>query len=206
MKHVGKMQNNGAKVVVAYRTLPGDSSSALVIGTNSLSDSWHDAVINLVQETSGQQSNELADLLAVRKFPDGLNMLEGLHKRGHLKKVPTAGVIMTPSPNTSIPLNELNELIATQKGITVDELAVTDGKRANKKTVAKDDPSKTSSSTVNAGADVITPEPVMEDLSPIQLRSKADALYKQAALLRKQADEVDPPKSKKKKEVMVDTE
>jgi hypothetical protein len=206
MKHVGKMQNNGAKVVVAYRTLPGDSSSALVIGTNSLSDSWHDAVINLVQETSGQQSNELADLLAVRKFPDGLNMLEGLHKRGHLKKVPTAGVIMTPSPNTSIPLNELNELIATQKGITVDQLAITDGKRANKKTVVKDDPSKTSSSTVNAGADVITSEPVMEDLSPIQLRSKADALYKQAALLRKQADEVDPPKSKKKKEVMVDTE
>jgi len=206
MKHVGKMQNNGAKVVVAYRTLPGDSSSALVIGTNSLSDSWHDAVINLVQETSGQQSNELADLLAVRKFPDGLNMLEGLHKRGHLKKVPTAGVIMTPSPNTSIPLNELNELIATQKGITVDQLAVTDGKRPNKKTVVKDDPTKTSSSTVNAGADVITPEPVVEDLSPIQLRSKADALYKQAALLRKQADEIDPPKSKKKKEVMVDSE
>jgi hypothetical protein len=209
MKHIGKMQNNGAKVVVAYRTLPGDSGSALVIGTNSLSDSWHDALMNLVQETSGQQANELADLLAVRKFPDGQNMLAALHQRGSLKKVPTTGVIMTPSSSASIPLNELNELIAQQKGIKLDELAITDGKRANKKTPIKDDPTKTTSSTVNAGDEIIVDEPVIaivadEDLSPTQLRSKADALFKQAQLLRKQADEVDPPKSRKKKEVVVD--
>ena len=209
MKHIGKMQNNGAKVVVAYRTLPGDSSSALVIGTNSLSDSWHDALMNLVQETSGQQANEMADLLAVRKFPDGQNMLAALHQRGQLKKVPTAGVIMTPNSSASIPLNELNELIAQQKGIKVDELAVTDGKRANPKTPKKDDPTKTSSSTVNAGEEIIVDEPTVEivadeDLSPAQLRSKADALFKQAQQLRKQADEVDPPKSRKKKDVVVD--
>lgn len=204
MKHVGKMANNGAKVVIAYRTLPGDSSSALVIGTNSLSDTWHDALMNLVQEISGQQANELADLLAVRKFPDGQNMLEALHKRQMLKKVPTAGVVMTPSSTASIPLNELNEIIAQQRGVTVDELAVTDGKRANPKSPKKDDPSRTTSATVNAGEDDVVVEAkleIVEDLSPTQLRSKADALYKQAALLRKQADEIDPPKSKKKKEV-----
>jgi hypothetical protein len=209
MKHVGKMANNGAKVVVAYRTLPGDSSSALVIGTNVLSESWHDALMNLVQEISGQQANELADLLAVRKFPDGINMLEGLHKRGLLKKVPTTGVIMTPNSTASIPLQELNEIIAQQKGITVDELAVTDGRKPNKKTPPKDDPTRTTSATVNAGEEFVAPKPqeiVKEDTSPTGLRSKADALYKQAALLRKQADELDPPKSKKKKDVVVDGE
>jgi hypothetical protein len=208
MKHVGKMANNGAKVVVAYRTLPGDSSSALVIGTNSLSDTWHDALMNLVQEISGQQANELADLLAVRKFPDGQNMLEGLHKRQMLKKVPTASVVMTPTSTASIPLNELNEIIAQQKGVTVDELAITDGKRPNVKTPKKDDPSRTTSATVNAGEEdvVVDPAPVVEDLSPAALRSKADALYKQAALLRKQADELDPPKSKKKKVVEAEAE
>lgn len=206
MKHVGKMANNGAKVVVAYRTLPGDSSSALVIGATSLSDSWHDALMNLVQEISGQQANELADLLAVRKFPDGQNMLEALHKRGHLKKVPTAGVIMTPNSTASIPLNELNEIIAEQKGITVDQLAITDGRMPNKKTPPKDDPTRTTSATVNAGenAVVTAQEIIAEDLSPTQLRSKADALFKQAQTLRKQADEIDPPKSKKKKDVVID--
>jgi len=208
MKHVGKMANNGAKVVVAYRTLPGDANSALVIGTNSLSDSWHDALMSVVQDISGQSANELAELLAVRKFPDGLNMLEGLHKRGLLKKVSTSGVIMTPSSTASVPLDELNRLIAEQKGMSVEDLAVTDGKKSNQKPLKKDDPTKTTSATVNAGEDIIyepaTPEPVLENLSPAQLRSKADALYKQAALLRKQADEIDPPKSKKKKEVMTE--
>lgn len=191
MKHVGKMKNNGAKIVVAYRTLPGDSDSALVIGTNSLPDSWHDALMNLVQDVSGQQANELADLLAVRKFPDGQSMLEALHGSGLLKKVSTAGVIMTPASNATILLSELNVIIAEQKGVNVDELAVTDGVKPNKKTPKP--------------AEVAVEEST-EDLSPAQLRSKADALFKQAQTLRKQADDLDPPKSKKKKEVVEEAE
>jgi hypothetical protein len=211
MKHVGKMKNNNAKIVVVYRTLPGDPKSALVVGTGNMHDSWHDSLMSLVQDISGQEANELADVLAVRKFPDGKTMLEALHFSGHLKKVPTSGVLMTPSSNASISLDELNELIAKQKGISVDELSVTDSGRPNKRPVAKDDPTKTTSSSVNSGEEVISsesavPSPVMitEDLSPTQLRSKADKLFKEAQSLRKQADSIDPPKSKKIKEVVTD--
>ena len=35
-------------------------------------------------------------------------------------------------------------------------------------------------------------------MTPAEMRSRADALYKEAAQLRKTADELDPPKSKKK--------
>lgn len=199
MKHVGKMKNNGAKVVVAYRTLPGDSGNALVIGTGSLPDSWHDSLMNLVQDVSGQQANELADILAVRKFPDGHTMLEALHNSGLLKKVPTAGVIMTPASNATILLSELNVIIAEQKGVTIDALAINDGVNPNPKTKTKttlDDPTKTTSANVESSSED-------EDLSPAQMRSKADALFKQAQVLRKQADTIDPPKSKKK-EVVVD--
>ena len=35
-------------------------------------------------------------------------------------------------------------------------------------------------------------------MTPAEMRSRADALYKEAAKLRKDADEMDPPKSKKK--------
>ena len=55
MKHVGKMKNNGAKIVVAYRTLPGDSGSALVVGTGTLPEAWHDSLMNLVQDVSGHR-------------------------------------------------------------------------------------------------------------------------------------------------------
>ena len=202
MKHIGRMKNNGAKIVVAYRTLPGDPLSALVVGTNSLGDAYHDSLMNVVQDTSGQQANELADILAVRRFPDGSNMLEFLHRRGNLKKVPTNGVLMTPTPQTSISLDELNVLIAEQKGITLDELAVTDGANPNPKS-KKSDPTKTTSASVNGEEEIIA-ETAEEDMTPAQLRSKADALFKQAQVLRKQADAVDPPKSKKKAVVEVE--
>ena len=185
MKHVGKMKNNGAKIAIAYRTLPGDALSALVVGTSNLGDTYHDALMSLLQDDSAQQANELADILAVRRFPDGSNMLEWLHTRGHLKKVPTSGVLVTPNNQNSVPLDELNQLIADQKGVTIDELAVTDGEKPNPKTKAlKKETVETVEST--------------DDMTPAQMRSKADALFKQAQVLRKQADELDPPKSKKK--------
>lgn len=197
------MSNNGAKVVIAYRTIPGDSSSALVIGTNSLGDAYHDAIMNLVQDPSGQQANEFADVLAVRKFPDGTNMLEWLHTRGHLKKVPTKMVMVTPNTQTSIALDELNKIIAEQKGISIDDLAVTeDG--ADKKPTAKSDVTKTSSSSVNEGESTASADEDTSKLTPTQLRSRADKLFKEAQALRKQADSIDPPK-KKTKSVITET-
>jgi hypothetical protein len=46
---------------------------------------------------------------------------------------------------------------------------------------------------------------VTEELSPTQMRSKADKLFKEAQLLRKEADAIDPPKSRKIKEVITDS-
>lgn len=200
LKHIGKMTNNDVKVIVAYRTLPGDPSSALVIGTNNLGDAYHDALMNLLQDVSGQQANEFADIMAVRQFPDGSNMLEWCHTRGQLKKVPTKLVMMTPTNQAHILLEELNKLIAEQKGISVDELAVNDGSQKKKKPVAKkDDTTRTTSSSVNEdGQNAAQQEIVSESLTPSQMRSRADKLFKDAQELRKQADAIDPPKSKKK--------
>jgi hypothetical protein len=123
-KHVGKMKHNNAKVCIIYRTLPGDASSALVLGTAQLSDTYHNSLMTLVESADGQQSNELGDALSSRYFPDGNNMLQHLHLSGKLAKVPTAGVLVTPSPNTEISLDELNLMIAEQKGVTLDQLAI----------------------------------------------------------------------------------
>lgn len=195
MKHVGKMKNNGAKVVVVFRTIPGDPYNALVVGTGNLGESYHDSLMSLVQSDSGQQAYELGELLAVRKFPDGNNMLSYFHSLGLLKKVPTNGVLMTPTPNASVQLDELNKLIAEQKGVSLEDLALKDenGRPVNKK---KDDVVKTTSASVNAGEEAA--QISIENMTPAQLRSKADKLFKEAQSLRKQADTIDPPKSKKK--------
>jgi hypothetical protein len=182
MKHTGKMKNNGAKVVIAYRTLPGDPLSALVVGTNVLGDTYHDSLMNLLQTNEAQAANELADILSVRRFPDGSNMLEWFHVNGHLKKVPTNGVLVTPTPQSSVPLDELNVIIAEQKGVALEDLAITDGKTPNPK---------------SAKAPVV--ESAAETRNPADMRKRADELFAEAQQLRKQADELDPPKSKVKK-------
>jgi hypothetical protein len=199
MKHVGKMKNNSARVVVAYRTLPGDPYSALVVGTQGLMDAYHDSLMSVVQDDMGQSANELATILSARKFPDGSNMLEWLHINGHLKKVPTHLVLMTPNTQQTIQLDELNKLIAEQKGLTLEELAVTeDGKQVKKSKGA--DSVKTTSASVSGDVEVNdTSDIAEENLSPAQLRSRADALFKQAQTLRKQADAIDPPKPRAKK-------
>ena len=193
------MKNNSARIVVAYRTIPGDPYSALVIGTQGLMDAYHDSLMSVVQDEMGQNANELATVLTSRKFPDGSNMLEWLHSKGHLKKVPTNLVLMTPMPNQTIQLDELNVLIAEQKGLTLEDLALTeDGKQVKQNKNANS--VKTTSASVSGDIEVpeVTTE-VDEDLSPAQLRSKADKLFKEAQVLRKQADAIDPPKPRTKK-------
>lgn len=200
-KHVGKMKNNSARVAVVYRTLPGDSKSALVVGTNGLTDSYHDSLMSLIESDSGQQAGELAEVLAVRRFPDGTVMLQYLHSNGHLKKVPTNLVLLTPNSQTSIPLDQLNEMIASQKGISVDDLAISDG--SEKKVTPTKEEIVVPDVVVAETKKSVVVESTEEVSDPIlvakQYRSKADKLAKDAANFRRMADAIDPPKAKESK-------
>lgn len=190
MKHVGRMKNNGAKVAIVYRTLPGDPHSCLVVATNGLADSFHDSFMSVLESEIGQQTNELADILSAKRFPDGSIMLAYLHNNGHLVKTKTSAVNVTPDTRTAISLDSLNEMIAEQKGVTIDQLAVTDGSQD------KPTPKKTTPESAKVDPETTTNE---FELTPTEMRSRADALFKQAQALRKKADELDPPKPKTKK-------
>lgn len=190
MKHVGKMKNNSARVIVLYRIVPNEPNNCLVVGSQGLIDSHHDSLMSLIEGASGQEANELADLLSVRKFPDGSNMLQYLHINGHIKKVPSNMVLMTPNTQSQIPLNELNELIAKQKNTTVSEMAgVAVADTANTESV-KQEEIKSEEATKSF------------NLTPAEMRSRADALSKEASRLRKEADKLDPPAKKSKNESM----
>jgi hypothetical protein len=204
MKHVGKMKNNSARVAVVYRTVPSEHLNALVVGTNGLPDAYHDALLGVIESSSGQQSNELADILATRRFPDGEVMLNWLHARGHLKKVPTNLVLMTPDTKTQIQLDELNKVIADQKGISVEKLAITDGKQEEKTSNRNKESSRKAEEIIVD--DVVVPAasttPVVEaPVSASDLRSMADKLFKEAQALRKKADEIEPAAKKVTKTV-----
>jgi len=200
LKHVAKMQNTGAKVLVVFRTLPGESNYSLVLPVAQLPDSYHDSVMSLVESEEAQQSFEFGEIMFARMFPDGRPMLRAMQADGRLVKVATDTVIMTPTPQANIPLSQLNVLIAEQKNCTVDELCtfVQGAPAAQRDSKVKIEDNTTNEIPKAAVDPIKTPgnQPLTDLDIAKSLRSQADGLYKEAARLRKQADELDPPKKK----------
>ena len=124
LKHVGRYIPTGRKCVVAYRTIPGDAYNCLIVTTENLDESYHDALIRVVESAAAQEAYELAEALTRSQFPDGSTMLAKLHAAGRLIKVPTDSVEMTPSIGVTINLAELNQIIAEQRGVAVGDLAI----------------------------------------------------------------------------------
>ena len=190
VKHVGQV-GTGTKVLVAMRTLPGDPTSALVIPTAALKQTYHDELDSLVMKEEAQQAYEFATLLNVRKFSDGSTMLPSLHAKGHLQKVPTSEVTMTPATTKDswVKLDELNKIIAEQKGVGIDELAVTEsGQPGKTETVAVANEVPADEQGIMTDSDLAN-----------KYRADADALYKEVQELRKKADELSPKKTTAKK-------
>ena len=189
LKHVGKIRNTGSKVLVVFRTLPGESNMALVVQTSPLSDQYHNAIIDLVDQDVAQDAWEFGEILFTRPFPDGRPMLQALQADNRLIKVATDSVIMTPTPNSEISLHELNSFIAEQKNCAIDDLyTFTKGAPAKKESVKKVEDAVSVAASTN---EVLTDHDIARNF-----RSQADAMYKEAARLRKQADELDPPTKK----------
>jgi hypothetical protein len=195
LKHVGRMTKSKQKVIVAYRVIPGEPENCLVIPTQGLDASQHDSIIGLVESNAGQTAYEFAEAMHRTQLPDGLNMLVGLHKYGKMQKVPTDAVEMTPDTKTSLTLAELNKVIAEQKGVTVADLAV---KGPNGKTVQPVKEALTSDPVADYTATTNTDGVLSDEDLAAQYRSQADALFKEAKVLREQAEELVPTKKKTK--------
>jgi hypothetical protein len=191
LKHVGRYTSNKRKVVVAYRVIPGDSDHCLVVPTESLMAEEHDTLMKLVESDAGQSSYELAEAMARTRLPDGRIMLAAFHTTGKFNKAPSNTIEMTPNRNTSINLQELNEMVAQQRGVTVEDLAI----KPSSQPAQKDTPVEEPVQEVTATETVITDAELAA-----QYRSQADSLFKEAKRLREQAEELVPTKRKKKTE------
>ena len=188
LKHVGRIANNKRKVIVAYKVLPGDPDHCVVVTTENLEAGDHDTLMQTVESSTAQEADDFATVMMRTQLSDGSNMLARFHTTGKMVKVKTADVEMTPNRNTSIRLNELNEVIAQQRGVTVADLAVK-GPDGKTKQPASADPAITTSEMAADG--VITDEALAK-----KFRSDADRLSKEAAELRRQAEELVPTKKK----------
>jgi len=145
-KHIGELVDGGAKVVIMYRTVPGEPDNCLVVGTKFLPDTYHNSLMKAVESEGGQDADEFADFASRQTFQDGTNMLAMMHNDNYIKKFKTKDIMVTYG-NTAegrILLSKLNEMIAKEKGTTVKEMAADpDAKAPAKKTTKKADSKKT---------------------------------------------------------------
>lgn len=113
LRHIGK--HGERKVAVVFREVPGEPHMALVTYTQLLNQHIHDPMMQCIESDIGQNSENLADALNRSYTKDGKPILPLLHREGQLKKVQTESIIMTPAPNTTIKLSELNSLLNEMK-------------------------------------------------------------------------------------------
>lgn len=110
-RHYGRLRNTDRRCIVVYMQIPNKEDHALVVDTDALPDSLHDALQDVVQSHEGQQTIELSNLLSRRIVPHlGIDIMNVLHKRGSLQAVPVDNVVMYPLPNSPIPLRQVIEM------------------------------------------------------------------------------------------------
>ena len=109
IKHVGK--HNNKRVVILYKTVPGEDHMCLVAYPDVLPRHIHDDLMKALESDAGQQAKELSEYLFRYTLSDGNNALTTLHKEGMIKKVPTNQVIITPNAKSTVRLDELNDIL-----------------------------------------------------------------------------------------------
>jgi hypothetical protein len=166
---------------------------ALVLPVTQLSDSYHDSIMTMVETDQCQEAYELGEMMFIRTFPDGRPMLQAMQADGRLQKVATDAVTMTPTTNDTVLLSSLNTLIAEQKNCAVDDLYTFVKGAPKVKAEVKDlapaiDTDVPAPVRAQAATDAVLTD---KDIAK-SYRSQADAMYKEAARLRKEAEELDP--------------
>lgn len=130
MRHIGRVSNTGARVIVAFRKLPDDAGNCLVIESDTLPEMYHDNLMTIVKSNAAQDVVDFYEILHRNSFGDGKQCLQALHEMSLLRKVPVELVEMLPFPNTPVPLSTINEEIDKNSSkiqpSNIEEVSVTD--------------------------------------------------------------------------------
>jgi hypothetical protein len=201
-KHVGR--HGDKKIVILYREIPGEGHMCLVVYSDLLPRLYHDSVMQVLESPVGQQAENFSDALFRNYMPDGRNCLEALHKDGLMKKVQTNQVVMTPTPASSIRLDELNGILNEMaKGEdAIKRLAEIDANNGLANTKRKPEPKDLGVSpasrtqpveNINVGAALSDADLARSRLSQAEtMKASAAQLLAEAERLTKEAADLDP--------------
>ena len=209
IKHVGRMGDR--KLCVLFRQVPGEDHMCLIIHPEILPAHWQDAIQKVIESDIGQTADELANAMHRSLLPDGRPILETLHNERLIKKVRTADVIMTPTTNSRIRLDELNKMLNEMKqgDEAIKRMAQNDAsrgmvepgvKRAAEAAYKKDraekaDPNYVAPPVLKAGQDgALTDRDIAANMlaQAKAMELNARQMVAEAARMKKDAERMDP--------------
>ena len=183
----------------------------LIIHPEILPAHWQDAIQKVIESDIGQTADELANAMHRSLLPDGRPILETLHNERMIKKVRTADVIMTPTTNSSIRLDELNKMLNEMKqgDEAIKRMAQNDAsrgmvepgvKRAAEAAYKKDraekaDPNYVAPPVLKAGQDgALTDRDIAANMlaQAKAMELNAKQMVAEAARMKKDAERMDP--------------
>jgi len=216
MKHVGK--HGDRKVCILFRQVPGEDHMSLVVYPETLQAHWQDAVQKVLESTVGQSAEEFADALHRSYFPDGRPILETLHQERMIKKVRSSDIIVTPTGEARIRLDELNKMLNEMKTgeEAIKRMAQNDASRGmvapevkrkaeaeyKADRAAKSAPGYVAPPVLKAGADdALSDRDIAANmLSQAQaMEANARSMIAEAARMKKDAERMDPTVSRPSK-------
>jgi hypothetical protein len=109
LKHIGR--HGDRKVAILYREVPGEEHMCLVVYPETMPTHIHNSIMATLESAPGQAATNLSEVLHRNLLPDGRPQLEALHREGMIKKISTNQVIVTPSAQSSVKLDEMNKII-----------------------------------------------------------------------------------------------
>ena len=199
------------KLCVLFRQVPGEDHMCLIIHPEVLPAHWQDAIQKVIESDIGQTADELANAMHRSLLPDGRPILETLHNERMIKKVRTADVIMTPTTNSSIRLDELNKMLNEMKqgDEAIKRMAQNDAsrgmvepgvKRAAEAAYKKDraekaDPNYVAPPVLKAGQDgALTDRDIAANMlaQAKAMELNAKQMVAEAARMKKDAERMDP--------------
>ena len=116
LQHIGVVNENNLdkKCLVVYLQIPNKETHSLVVYTDSLPDSWHQPIMNLLEGPEAQTAKSLSEVFHRRILPvTNKNILESLHVAGLLVSVPVEFVYLMPRPNVKMPLTDILKAMGT---------------------------------------------------------------------------------------------
>lgn len=205
LKHIGRVANTDVKCVIVFREMYDaegnvvDPDNCLVVETERLPDMEHDDVVRLVESQAGQDAKEFYEVAHRTRFADGTNMLVALTGRNRLRKYPTSQILLTPNPQTAIPLSEINEIIRKQKsGMSEQDInnTMVDDTDSPPRTQTTLDPTQTIDQSVDTGEAALDDTAIAKNMI-----AQAETFLAEAKRLQDEAYAIDPslkPKRKRK--------